>query len=371
MISQTTPAGISPRAARGRPRPRSGRSAASTPPRRARSGKMWPGWTRSRGPDDGVDGDLDRVRAVVRRDAGRDALARLDRDGERGAERRLVLVGHLAQPELVAALLGQAEADEPARVRDHEVDGLGRRELGRDRQVALVLAVLVVDDDDEAAGADVLDRLLDGGERALGARVSGHRHGGMLPGAHRGRRAGEPLDVLGEHVDLEVDEVARRELARASSPRACAGSAPPRSPSSSSAATVKRDAVDGDRALLDAVAEQLGLELDPHAHAVALGRRPRRRVPVPSTWPCTWWPPSGSPARSAGSTLTRPPNDFTRETVSGTTSKASRPGSDLDDGQADAVDRDRVAELGRGRRLDHEPAVVERRDLSRLPGRAR
>ena len=130
-----------------------------------------------------IDGDLDRVGAVVRGDAGRDAFARLDRHREGGAERRLVLVGHLAQPELVAALLGQAEADEPACVRDHEVDGLGRRELGRDREVALVLAVLVVDDDDEAAGADVLDRLLDGGERALGARVSGHRHGGMLPGA--------------------------------------------------------------------------------------------------------------------------------------------------------------------------------------------
>ena len=50
-------------------------------------------------------------------------------------------------------------------------------------------------------------------------------------------------------------------------------------------------------------------------------------LPVPSTWPCTWWPPSGSPARSAGSTLTRPANAFTRETVSGTTSKESRPGS--------------------------------------------
>ena len=59
----------------------------------------------------GVDRDLDRVAAVGGRDAGRDALARLDRDGERGAERRLVVVGHRAQAELVGALLGQAEAD--------------------------------------------------------------------------------------------------------------------------------------------------------------------------------------------------------------------------------------------------------------------
>ena len=117
-----------------------------------------------------VDRDLDRVRAVVRGDAGGHALARLDRDGERRAVRGLVAVGHLAQPEVVAALLGQAEADQPARVHGHEVDRLGRRELGRDRQVALVLAVGGVHHDDELALADVLDRLFDGRERRPGLR---------------------------------------------------------------------------------------------------------------------------------------------------------------------------------------------------------
>ena len=82
----------------------------------------------------GMDRDLDRVAAVGGRDPGRDALARLDRDGERGAERRLVVVGHRAQAELVGALLGEAEADQPARVRRHEVDRLGRRELRGDRR---------------------------------------------------------------------------------------------------------------------------------------------------------------------------------------------------------------------------------------------
>ena len=94
-----------------------------------------------------------------------DPLARLDRDGERGAERRLVALGHRAETELVAALLGQAEADEPAAVLGHEVDRLGRRELGGDREVALVLAVGRVDDHHELALADVLDRLLDRRER--------------------------------------------------------------------------------------------------------------------------------------------------------------------------------------------------------------
>ncbi len=115
-----------------------------------------------------VDRDLDRVGPVVGRDPGRDALARLDRDGERGAERRLVLVGHLAQAELLAPLGREAEADQPPPVGRHEVDRLGRDELRGDREVALVLAILVVDDDHEPARADLLDRLLDGREDGVG-----------------------------------------------------------------------------------------------------------------------------------------------------------------------------------------------------------
>ena len=52
----------------------------------------------------GIDRDVDRVRAVGRRDAGRHALAGFDRDRERGAEVRLVPLRHLRQAELLAAL---------------------------------------------------------------------------------------------------------------------------------------------------------------------------------------------------------------------------------------------------------------------------
>ena len=162
-----------------------------------------------------MDRDLDRVAAVGGGDAGGDALARFDADGERGAERRLVVLGHRAQAEMVGALLGQAEADQPARVRRHEVDRVGRRELRRDREVALVLAVGIVDDDDHPAFADVLDRLLDRRERR------GHGHGRRLAGE-------QLLDVLGEHVGLEVHTILGFERRRAWSRRACVGSARPR-----------------------------------------------------------------------------------------------------------------------------------------------
>ena len=49
-------------------------------------------------------------------------------------------------------------------MRRHEIDRLGRDAVGGDGEVALVLAVLVVDDDHELAGADVGDRLLDARE---------------------------------------------------------------------------------------------------------------------------------------------------------------------------------------------------------------
>ena len=111
-----------------------------------------------------VDGHLDRVGAVVRRDAGGDALARLDRHGERRLERRLVLRRHQVQAQLVAARGGERKADQPAPVGGHEVDGLGRGELGGQREVALVLAVLGVADHHHLPGPDVLDRLLDGAE---------------------------------------------------------------------------------------------------------------------------------------------------------------------------------------------------------------
>ena len=167
MISQITPAGI-------RPASRARSTAASvwpvrsrTPPSFAFSGKTWPGWTRSSRLRVRIDRHLDRPGAVGGRDAGGDALASLDRDGEGGLEGRLVLGRHQVEAELLAALVGQREADQAAAVRRHEVDRLGRRELRRHRQVALVLAVLVVADDDHPAAADVLDRLLDGGERGI------------------------------------------------------------------------------------------------------------------------------------------------------------------------------------------------------------
>src|SRR3954464_8444504 len=60
-------------------------------------------------------------------------------------------------------------------MRGHEVDVVGADELRGHDEVALVLAVLVVHDDDHASRGDLLQRLLDGGEirRLRAQRLTG------------------------------------------------------------------------------------------------------------------------------------------------------------------------------------------------------
>ena len=65
---------------------------------------------------------------------------------------------------LVAAFRRERQADQPAPVHGHEVDGFGGDELGGHGEVAFIFAVFVIDDDQHAAGADLFDRLGDGGE---------------------------------------------------------------------------------------------------------------------------------------------------------------------------------------------------------------
>jgi hypothetical protein len=98
-----------------------------------------------------VDEALDGLGAVEGRNAGGGVFLGVDRYGERRLEMGGVVAHHQRQAELVAALFGERGADQAARLLGHEVDRLGSHLLGGDHQVALVLAVLVVDDDDHLA----------------------------------------------------------------------------------------------------------------------------------------------------------------------------------------------------------------------------
>ena len=112
-----------------------------------------------------VDRDRHRSRSVGCGYAGGDTFARLDRDGEGGFVSAAVVAAHQLEPEIIGALLGQREADQPAAVRRHEVDRVGRCHLRGDHEVALVLAILVVDENKHAPVARLVDDLLDRHER--------------------------------------------------------------------------------------------------------------------------------------------------------------------------------------------------------------
>ena len=246
MISQTTPAGLSP-ARRARSTAASVWPARwSTPPGRARSGKTWPGWTRSCAP---LLGSI--ATWIVRERSGAEIPVVIPSRASIETVNAVPYgvsfsVRHRAEPELVAALLGQAEADEPAPVRGHEVDRLGGGELRRDREVAFVLAVGGVDDDDELAVRGCPrspPRSWRTARRLRRAGSSPDRYpGASVPEA--AARLEQALDVLGEHVDLDVDLVARARDRRASSPRACAGRARPRPVPGASGGDGQADAVD-------------------------------------------------------------------------------------------------------------------------------
>ncbi len=121
----------------------------------------------------GVDGDGDGARAIAGRDAGRHTVARLDRDGEGGFVAGAVLGAHQVEAELVDPFLAQREADQAAAMGRHEVDRGRRRHLRGDDEIALILAVLVVDEDEHAAVAGLVDDLLGRGEEGVAGTLEG------------------------------------------------------------------------------------------------------------------------------------------------------------------------------------------------------
>ena len=77
---------------------------------------------------------------------------------------RCVHRGHERQGQIVAALFRQRQANEAAAVLGHEVDRLGRDFFRRHGEVALVLAVFVVHQDDLPPLADFFDSFLNAGK---------------------------------------------------------------------------------------------------------------------------------------------------------------------------------------------------------------
>ena len=134
----------------------------STPPSLATSGKRWPGRTNSEGL---VWGSrmawIVRARSSARMPVWHETM--VDRDGVGGAMGRGVVVDHRVKLKPLGHFGQDGHAEQALAVGDHELDDFGRDLFGGDDEVAFVLAVFGVDDDDDAAIGESLERVFDGG----------------------------------------------------------------------------------------------------------------------------------------------------------------------------------------------------------------
>ena len=140
--------------------PRYARPGGARPLRCATSGNMCPGRTRSLGL---VAGSM-IARTVRARSSAlmpvwheRWSTGTVNGRAERGA----VLLDHRVQIELLRPLGHDRHAELAPPVRDHERDRLGRHAIGRRDEVALVLALIVVDDDHHAPLGHGFQRVFD------------------------------------------------------------------------------------------------------------------------------------------------------------------------------------------------------------------
>ena len=108
-----------------------------------------------------VDRDADSARPVGCGNAGGDAFAGLNRDSEGGLVAGAVVAAHQFQAELFDAFAGKRQADQSAAVGSHEVDRVRSCHLRGDNEIALVLAVFVIDQDEHAPVARLVDDFLD------------------------------------------------------------------------------------------------------------------------------------------------------------------------------------------------------------------
>ena len=109
-----------------------------------------------RGTTAGMDGHLDCSGPILSRNARTDSVfgASINADCEGGLIAVGVAIHHQWQIEGIQALTLHRQADQAPSFSGHEIDLLGRCELGRTDQVAFVFAILIVHNHDRLAIAD-------------------------------------------------------------------------------------------------------------------------------------------------------------------------------------------------------------------------
>jgi hypothetical protein len=109
---------------------------------------------------------MNRRGPVRRRDSRRNVFPRIDGHGEGRAEGGGVVNRLLREMEFFDSLGSQGETDQSTGMFGHEIDGLGRYVLGGNDEVAFILAIFVIDEDDEFPLLDVPDCVFDAMKRS-------------------------------------------------------------------------------------------------------------------------------------------------------------------------------------------------------------
>ena len=128
------------------------------------------------------DGSLNGFRSIVRRNAGRDAFSRFDRNSEVGRVVLIRFAHHQRQAKLIASFPRERKANKSATIRRHVVNVFRTNFLRRHDEVTLVLAIFVINHDDHLACLDIGNNVFDVAksvaDRArMHCRVVRHNHG--------------------------------------------------------------------------------------------------------------------------------------------------------------------------------------------------
>src|SRR5437899_2249533 len=237
-----------------------------------------------------VDERADRDGTVVGRGAGRDSPLGVHGDGERGAHGSGIVGDHHRDLELVQTLTEQRDADQAPTVLGHEVHGFRRHPVGRHHEVALVLAIFVVHDEEDAPLTDLLDALLDGRKRGHVVPLSASERTRYLPIASASMFVARPGTSRPSVVTASV----------------CGISITSKVPSPSAATVRLTPSMATDPwGIRSGSSSRLGSVI--RTRAVDSTRVTASTVPTPSTWPRTRCPPRAPPKRRGRSRFTGSP----------------------------------------------------------------
>ena len=107
-----------------------------------------------------IDRNRDGPRAIRRRNARGHTIPRFNGNGEGGLMPCAIGLRHQRQTQLIHPRARHGKADQATRIARHEIDRIRCRKLRGDDQIALILAVFIIHQDEHAPAARFFQQFL-------------------------------------------------------------------------------------------------------------------------------------------------------------------------------------------------------------------